>query len=72
MQTFKFLYGISLSEMILQHADKLSQTLQMPKLTSVEGQGIAMLTVRTLESMCTAEKFNLFWQKVEKERSKML
>ena len=46
--------------MILQHADKLSQTLQMPKLTSVEGQGIAMVTVRTLESMHTAENFNLF------------
>ena len=27
-----------------------------------------MLTVRTLESMCTAENFNLFWQKVEKMR----
>ena len=27
-----------------------------------------MLTVRTLESMRTAENFNLFWQKVEKMR----
>ena len=58
--------------MILQHADKLSQTLQMRKLSSVEGQGVAMLTVRTLESMCTAKNFNLFWQKVEKKCSKML
>ena len=40
----------------------------MPKLSSVEGQGIAMLTVRTLESMCTAENFNLFWEKSEKMR----
>ena len=68
MQTFKFLFGISLSELILRHTDKLRQTLQMPKLSSVEEQGIAMLTVRTLESMCTAENFNLFWQKVEKIR----
>ena len=68
MQTFKFLFGISLSELILRHTDKLSQTLQMPKLSSVEGQGIAMLTVRTLKSMRAAENFKLFWQKVEKMR----
>ena len=68
MQTFKFLFDISLSELILRHTDKLSQTLQMPKLSSVEGQGIAMLTVRTLKTMRTAEKFNLFRQKVEKMR----
>ena len=38
----------------------------MPKLSSVEG--IAMLTVSTLESMRTPEKFNLFWEKVKKMR----
>ena len=60
MQTFKFLFGNSLSQLILWHTDNLSQTLWIPKLSSVEGQGIAVMTVKTLESMCTAENVNLF------------
>ena len=35
MQTFKFFFGL---ELILRHTDKLSQTLQQPELSSVEGQ----------------------------------
>ena len=48
MQSFNFLFCIVLSEMVLRHTDKLSQTLQQPKLSSVEGHDIAMLTVKTL------------------------
>ena len=59
MQSFKFLFSLFLSEMILRHTDKLSQTLQQP---SVEGHGVAMLTVRT------DQNFDLFWKKVEKTR----
>ena len=38
MQSFKFLFCLILTEVILRHTDKLSQTLQQPKLSSVEGQ----------------------------------
>ena len=51
MQSFNFLFCIVLSEMVLHHTDKLSQTLQQPKLSSVEGHDIAMLTVITLEGL---------------------
>ena len=51
MQSFKFLFGLVLSEVILRHTDKLSQTLQQPKLSSIEGHGVAVLTVKTLESL---------------------
>ena len=51
MQSFNFLFFIVLSEMVLRHTDKLSQTLQQPKLSSVEGHDIAMLTVKTLEGL---------------------
>ena len=54
--------------MILQHTDKLSQTLQQPKLSSVEGHEVAMLTVKTLQHLRTDENFHLFCQKVEKMR----
>ena len=66
MHTFKFLFGLILCEMILRHTDKLSQTLQQPKLSSVEGHEVAMLTVKTLQHLRTDENFVLFWQKVEK------
>ena len=52
--------------MVLHHTDKLSQTLQQPQLSSVEGHDITMLTVITLEGLQTENDFELFWQKVEK------
>ena len=68
MHTFKFLFGLILCEMILRHTDKLSQTLQQPKLSSVEGHEVAMLIVKTLQHLRTDENFDLFWQRVEKMR----
>lgn len=54
--------------MILRHTDKLSQTLQQPKLSSVEGHEVAMLIVKTFQHLRTDKNFDLFWQKVEKMR----
>ena len=68
MQSFRFFFCLILSEMILRHTDRLSQTLQQPKLSSVEGHGVAMLTVKTLEGLRTDDKFDLFWQTIEKKR----
>ena len=68
MQSFNFLYCLILSEMILWHTDKLSQTLQQPMLSSVEGHGVAMLIVTTLEDLRTGVNFDLLWQTVEKTR----
>ena len=71
MKSFKFLFCLILSEMILRHTDKLSQTLQQPMLSSVEGHEVAMLTVKTLEGLRTDDNFDLFWQKVEKTRDQL-
>ena len=68
MQLFKFFFCLILSEMILRHSDRLSQTLQQLKLSSVEGHELAMLTVKTLESLRNDENFNMFWLTVEKKR----
>ena len=51
MKCFKFLFCLVLTEMILRHTDKLSETLQAPKLSGVEGHEIAMLTVKTLKGL---------------------
>ena len=57
---FKFLFGLVRSEVISRHTDKLSQNLQQPKLSSVEGHAVAMLIVKTLEGTRTDNNFNLF------------
>lgn len=69
MEKFRFLFGLLLSEMILRHTDKLSQTLQSPDLSSVEGHEVAMLTVKTLQTLRSDANFDLFWKKVEGRRS---
>lgn len=69
MEKFRFVFGLLLSEMVLRHCDKLSQTLQSPNLSSVEGHEIAMLTVKTLQTLRSVENFDLFWKKVELRRS---
>ena len=66
MQTFKFFFCITLSEMILRHTDKLTQTLQQPSLSSVEGHAVSMLTVLTLTGLRTEGNFDLLWEKVLK------
>ena len=63
IHTFKFLFGLILCVMI-----QLSQTLQQPMLSSVEGHEVAMLTVKTPQHLRTDDNFDLFWQKVEKMR----
>ena len=69
MKTFKFLFNLILSELILWHTDKLSQTLQQPQLSSVEGHGVAMLTVKTIGHLRMEDNFELLWKKVEMMRN---
>ena len=68
MTTFPFLFNLLLSEIILRHTDKLSQSLQKPTMSSVEGHEIAMLTVKTLQGMHSDRDFNLFWDRIETSR----
>ncbi len=65
MTTFSFFFGFVLSEKIMRHTDALSRTLQKPQLTSAEGQEIARLTVKTLQSIRTKPAFDAFWNVVE-------
>ena len=64
MQTFNFIFGTMLGEMILRHADNLSSTLQHKSMSAAEGQQIAAMTVETLRRIRDDESFDLFWLKV--------
>ena len=68
MDTFQFLFNLVLSEIILPQTDKLSQTLQPPALSTVKGHEVAMLTVKTLQTIRSDSNFDLFWDKVEARR----
>ena len=64
MQTFDFLFGVSLGALILNHSDNLSKTLQHATLSAAEGQHLAKLTLDVLKSIRQPEQFQLFYQHV--------
>ena len=66
MKTFNFLFGTVLGEMVLRHMDNLSKTLQAKALSAAEGQQVADMVVRTLQTLRNVESFDLFWLKVTK------
>ena len=66
MPSFNFFFGLVLGEMLLNHCDNLSKTLQNPHLSAAEGQTVADMTKRTLATLQAEDKFTLFWEKVRK------
>ena len=46
-----FFFGVLLGELILCHSDNLSRTLQASHISAAEGQKIATMTVKTLQSI---------------------
>ena len=45
MKNFDYFYGVSLGNLILQHSDNLSRTLQKADISAAEGQAVAAMTV---------------------------
>ena len=54
MRTFDFFFGVSLGELLLNHSDNLSRTLQASSMSAAEGQKIANMTVTTLQAIRTS------------------
>lgn len=71
MQTFRFFFCLLLSEMILRHTEKLSQTLQQPSLSSIEGHAVAMLTIETLKGLRTDNNFISFGKRLIKHETSL-
>ena len=69
MMSFDFFFGVSLGELLLTHSDNLSKTLQTASMSAAEGQKIADMTVRTLQSICSDENFLLFWKLINQKAS---
>ena len=64
MKTFDYVYNIYLGELILRQSDNPSKTLQSHKLSAVQGQDCANMTVKVLEKLRNENNFNLFWDNI--------
>ncbi len=71
MQGYNFLFAIHLTELIFRDPDKLSQTLQQPQPSNVEGHHIAILVVEILKGLRNDTSFYTFWEKVVHIRESM-
>ena len=70
MKNFDFFFGVVLGKLILSHTDNLSKTLQHKEFSASEGQEVATLTIRTLESIRNGESFDLL-EKLGKDRESL-
>ena len=59
MRSFDFLFEAMLGELLLRHTDNLSKTLQSPEISAADGQVVAAITVKTIQSLRTDENFGL-------------
>ena len=59
MESFEFFFGLVLGEMLLRHTDNLSRTLQNKKCSAAEGQAVAQMTVKAIQSISDTE-YDLF------------
>ena len=63
------IFGLMLGELILNHTDNLSCTLQKTTISAAQGQSVAKLTVNTLQKIRNDQSFELFWKNVENKAS---
>ena len=58
METFDFLFGVLIGELLLCHSDNLSKILQSKDISAAKAQQIVFMTLKTLEDMKTEERFS--------------
>ena len=56
-------------ELVLNHADNLSQSLQSTTRSAAAGQQLAEMTIKLLSKIRSSEQFKLFWTSVTKKAS---
>lgn len=71
MESFSFFFGLLLSHILYSLTDNLSKTLQQEKMSALNGQRLANLTIKTLQGMRKAEDFKLFFESVIQKAKKL-
>jgi len=64
MQNFDFFFGLHLAEKIFRHTDNLAKALQKTKVSATEGQHLAEVVKKTLQSKRNDEIFVNFYTEV--------
>lgn len=70
-KTFSFYFGLHLASLILKHTDNLSKTLQSTSMSVTEGAHIAAMTVKTLQSIRSDERYDAFWDLVLRDHQEV-
>ena len=65
MNTFKSVYGLHLSMLVLNRSDNLNATLPTPDIYVADAQKLASLVMETLQKLCTNEQAQLFYDSVK-------
>ena len=60
MNTFSFFFGVMLGQLLFSHSDNLSRTLQKRDISAAGAQGVASMTLKTLEKIRNDADFHLF------------
>ena len=71
MKSFRFYFGLSLSQRLYAITDNLSKTLQQERMSALRGKELADLTVKTLENMRNERDFSLLYEKIKLSASKI-
>ena len=65
MQSFKFYFGLNLSQRLYEITNNLSKNLQKQKMSALRGKELAGLTLKTLEGMRNDRDFGLFYERIK-------
>ena len=68
METFNYLFGVSLGALIFGHSDNLSKTLQHTYISAVEG---LQMSIQTLQKLRSESQFDLFWLKINRNATEL-
>ena len=71
IKSFDFFFGASLLCRLLSRTDNVSKTLQHTAMSAAKGQHLVRMAIASLHSVRTEEMFNLFWQNIIAQASKL-
>ena len=66
MESFQYYFGACVGELVLDHADNPSKSLQSKTISAAEGQKLAEMTIKVLSKIRSSEQLELFWASVTK------
>ena len=67
MQRFNYYFRVLISQKILEHSDKSSESIQCADLTAIDVKNVVNCTIKTLDKMRCDDDFQLLWITTKEE-----